>query len=141
MFEDRLVLLLRRFSLSPSLQRNEKDAAVSGINAAQKVEPGYGGIILDARRLFEDFLALPHDLIGPLKGGRVGQNDLGKEVALVLVWQKPSGNLFAEQSGQDHKSYQDNHCDQCLANQEVTGRDELVCGHAKDAIEPVEKSM
>ncbi len=61
-FEDGAVLLLRGFAMSPFLERDEEDAAVGRVDAAEEVVAGDGRVVFDARRVLQDLLALAHDL-------------------------------------------------------------------------------
>ena len=76
--DDRLVLFLRRFAFVPFLQRDEKEAAVGGIDAGEEVEADDRGIVLDARRVLQNLFDPAAYRVCSLQGGGIGQDDLGE---------------------------------------------------------------
>ena len=77
--QDGLVLLVRGFAMSPFLERDEKHAAVARVHAGENVVAGDRADVLDSGRGLEDFLSLPHDLVGALEGEASGRMTCAKK--------------------------------------------------------------
>jgi hypothetical protein len=68
--EDGLKLFVRRFAFAPFFQRNEKDATVSRVGAAEEIPARDSRVLLDAGRLLQNLFALSHHGVGATGGRR-----------------------------------------------------------------------
>ena len=84
----------------PLLERRERhhhERAVRLGEAVQEIVADDRGHAGDAGRIAHDLLDLPHDLLGAVDRGRLGELELGEERALVLLRQE-AGRRQAEQA-------------------------------------------
>ena len=80
----------------PRLELHEEEAHVRGVGAGQQRVAGDGVEALDGLVLRQDRLGLLHDRIGALERGRVGQQRVDQQIALILLRHEAARNALDE---------------------------------------------